>query len=366
MLGDKSDEERKEVPQNSLVDLLSLGRAGIGSNLEQLLPNNQGFRDTLLDVYFANVDPMVRITHKSTVVRKFAHYNQETHPISFAIYFSAINSLPPKVVQSKFGETKESLLDRFQLGVEISLARENYLTSSSLEIFQGFVLWLTCITREEDMGKAWVLLGTAFRIALNQGLHRDPSLFPKGSMDAITIESRRRMWHQLSHLEFRAAECKGQEPSITEDFYTTLLPRNIDDEDLVDGTSPGPSPYNAERFTSLTFQLVRYVGMRCLRRIVQCTYRLERRMLDSGLQGTSHPDPAVELQNLYEQIKVMLHEYHEEVHSKYLRHCNPEIPMQRLSLGLASLLEWRSYLLFWLRMPRAYRDVVFSTDIRRS
>jgi hypothetical protein len=153
LLGDKSDEERKEMPQNSLVDLLSLGRAGIGSNLEQLLPNNQEFRDTLLDVYFANVDPMVRITHKRVVTRKFSAYNHETHPIAFAIYFSAINSLPPKVVQSKFHETKESLLDRFQLGVEISLARENYLTSSSLEIFQGFVLWLTCITREEDMGK---------------------------------------------------------------------------------------------------------------------------------------------------------------------------------------------------------------------
>jgi hypothetical protein len=151
-LGDKSDEEKKEIPQNSLVDLLSLGRAGIGSNLEQLLPHSQEFRDTLLDVYFANVDPMVRITHRSTVVNKFGFYNRETHPISFAIYFSAINSLPPKVVQSRFNETKESLLDRFQLGVEISLARENYLTSSSLEIFQGFVLWLTCITREEDMG----------------------------------------------------------------------------------------------------------------------------------------------------------------------------------------------------------------------
>lgn len=141
------------MPQNSLVDLLSLGRAGMGSSLEQLLPHNLDFRDTLLDVYFANVDPMVRITHKSTVMRKFASYNRETHPIAFAIYFSAINSLPPKVVQGKFHETKEALLDRFQLGVEISLARENYLTSSSLEIFQGFVLWLTCITREEDMGK---------------------------------------------------------------------------------------------------------------------------------------------------------------------------------------------------------------------
>jgi hypothetical protein len=141
------------VPQNSLVDLLSLGRASMGSNLEQLLPQSLDFRNTLLDVYFANVDPMVRITHKSTVLRKFSSYNRETHPMAFAIYFSAINSLPPKVVQGKFLESKEALLNRFQLGVEISLARENYLTSSSLEIFQGFVLWLTCITREEDMGK---------------------------------------------------------------------------------------------------------------------------------------------------------------------------------------------------------------------
>lgn len=210
------------------------------------------------------------------------------------------------------------------------------------------------------------MLGIAFRIALNQGLHRDPSLFPAGSMDTVTIELRRRMWHQLGHLEFRAAECKGQEPSISEDFYTTLLPRNIDDEDLIDGASPGPTPYDEEKFTSMSFQLVRYMGMRALRRIVQSTYRLERRMLDSGLHGTMKPDPAHELRNLYEQIKVMLDEVHEENHRKYLSYLNPEIPMQRLTLGLASLLEWRCYLLFWLRMPRVYRDVVFSDEIRRS
>jgi hypothetical protein len=179
LLGDKSDEERKEMPQNSLVDLLSLGRAGIGSNLEQLLPNNQEFRDTLLDVYFANVDPMVRITHKGIVTRKFSAYNHETHPIAFAIYFSAINSLPPKVVQSKFQETKESLLDKFQLGVEISLARENYLTSSSLEIFQGFVLWLTCITREEDMGKRrTAFISATWLTLIRQGVGSLRNSFP--------------------------------------------------------------------------------------------------------------------------------------------------------------------------------------------
>jgi len=210
------------------------------------------------------------------------------------------------------------------------------------------------------------LIGIAFRIALNQGLHRDPSLFPTGSMDVITIEQRRRVWHQLGHLEFRAAECKGQEPSITEDFYTTLFPRNIDDEDLVEGASPGLAPYDEGKFTLMTFQIVRFNGMRALRRIIQSTYRLERRMLDSGLSGTSRPDPARELRNLYEQIKVMLDEFHEENQRKYLQHLNPDVPMQRLTLGLASLLEWRAYLLFWLRMPRAYRDVVFTNDIRRS
>lgn len=158
------------MPQSSLVDLLSLGRAGAGSNLEQLLPNSQEHRDTLLDVYFANVDPMVRITHKPTVARKFRTYNHEAHPISFAIYFSAINSLPPKLVHTKFGESKESLLDRLQLGVEISLARENYLTTSSLEIFQGFVLWLTCITREEDMGKLPNVFLTNLAHNFRQGL----------------------------------------------------------------------------------------------------------------------------------------------------------------------------------------------------
>ncbi|KAL1793264.1 hypothetical protein ACET3X_008246 [Alternaria dauci] len=366
LLGDKTDEERKEVPQSSLVDLLSLGRAGAGSDLGNLLPSTQEHRDILLDVYFANVDPMVRITYRPTVLRKFSIYNSEAHPLAYAIYFSAINSLPPKVVHNKFGETKESLLDRFQLGIEISLARENYLTTSSLEILQGFVLWLTCITREEDMGKAWVLIGIAFRISLNQGLHRDPSLFPTGSMDALTIELRRRMWHQLGHLEFRAAECKGQEPSITEDFYTTLLPRNIDDEDLVDGASPGLTPYNEQKFTSMSFQLVRFNGMRALRRIIQSTYRLERRMLDSGLHGTSRPDPAQELRDLYEQIKVMLDEVHEENQRKFLQNLSMDVPMERLTLGLASLLEWRAYLLFWLRMPRAYRDVIFSDEIRRS
>ncbi|RMZ70936.1 C6 transcription factor [Pyrenophora seminiperda CCB06] len=154
LLGEKTDEEKREVSQNSLVDLLSLGRAGSGANLQNLLPNTQEQRDFLLGVYFSNVDPMVRVTHRPTMIRRFPSYNRDAHPMAYATYFSAINALSPKAVEDKFGESKEALLDRFQLGIEISLARENYLTTSDLEILQAFVIWLSCVTREEEMGRS--------------------------------------------------------------------------------------------------------------------------------------------------------------------------------------------------------------------
>jgi hypothetical protein len=185
-------------------------------------------------------------------------------------------------------------------------------------------------------------------------------------MDSITIELRRRLWHQICHLEYRAAECRGQEPSISDEDFTTMLPRNVEDDELVEGASPGSTPYDEKRFTSISFQLIRFQGMRSLRRIVQSTYRLERRILESSLHGKLTPDPVRELQNIYRDIKVMVDEMHEENHRKILQFCDEEVPMQRLCIGLASLLEWRCYLLFWLRMPRVYKDVVFSDEIRQS
>lgn len=96
---------------------------------------------------------MVRITHTPTLLRKLPHLIHDTRPIVFAIYYSAINSLPPSICLETFGESKDDLLAQYELGVEISLARENYLTTSSLEVLQGLVLWLTCITKEDEMGR---------------------------------------------------------------------------------------------------------------------------------------------------------------------------------------------------------------------
>lgn len=361
---DAADKSRRSSP-HAFGSLFPIGRNNSDMNVKSFLPESNEQADALLEIFLSNVDPMTRIIHKPTLIRRFDNHVREANPLAFAIFYSAINSMSSSTVIGKFNAKKESLLEQFQQGLEMSLARDHFLTTSSLEVLQGFILWLTCITKEDDMGKAWTLLGLAIRIGLNQGLHRDPSLFPVGSMDVVTIELRRRLWHQICHLEFRAAECKGQEPTVADDDFTTLLPRNINDDDLTEGNSPGTAPYDDTKFTDVTFQLVRFNGMRCLRRIIQSTYRLERRILGSGLRGTSAPDPVLELQNLYKEIQLMVDEMLEFNRTKYLQYCKLDVPIQRLCLGLASLLEWRSWVLFWLRIPRAYREVVFSTNVRK-
>lgn len=150
---DKSSDEDQDVPtRNNLVHLLSLSRARVGVSLQELLPQSQSQLDAFLELYFVNVDPVLKITHQPSLLRKFSRHVQDAHPIAFAVFYSVVYSLSPSACVENFGEQKEDLLARYELGIEISLARENYLTTTSLEILQGFVLWISCMTSEDDMG----------------------------------------------------------------------------------------------------------------------------------------------------------------------------------------------------------------------
>jgi hypothetical protein len=111
-----------------------LGKAKVGVSLESLLPDAPEHYDDLLDIYFYNVDPMIRVVHKPTLARKFHSLVRECAPIAFAVFYAAIHSLPATAVEERFGERKDDLLQRYEQGVEISLARDNFLTTSSLEV----------------------------------------------------------------------------------------------------------------------------------------------------------------------------------------------------------------------------------------
>ncbi|KAK2839261.1 hypothetical protein FQN49_006316, partial [Arthroderma sp. PD_2] len=345
---------------------------------------------SLLDTFYSNVDPMTRLVHKPSLQRRFTQYVNEIYgtrtqapgeeneilisgpaihtfkPLALAIFYSAINSLSAEDVQIRFAADKATLMARFQREVEHGLSKEGFLTTPRIEVLQAFVLLLTCQSREDDMSRTWTLLGLAIRIALSQGLHRDPSLFPSNNMDVVQVEARRRLWHQICHLDFRSAESRGQEPTIADEDYTTLLPRNVSDEDLVEGVHPAAETCSPPGFTDMTGHLIRLNGIHCFRRIVRSTYRLERRIKTSTINGSGSLYPVTELQTLFVEVRSMVDEMTAHLQSQYLQYCDPRISHQRLALGLAAVIEWRCWSIFWLRTPKQFREAVVSPEFRQT
>ncbi|KAF4154976.1 hypothetical protein CNMCM6936_005557 [Aspergillus lentulus] len=365
-----------------------------GSTVDSLTPwSPKSAEDclALLEIFYSNVDPMTRLVHKPTLQRRFTQYINHTYgtrtqspgveeadasradhtihtfePLALAIFYSAINSLSAENVMMRFAAEKEALLAQFQRGVELGLGREDFLTTPSIEVLQAFVLLLTCQSREDDMSRTWTLLGLVVRMALSQGLHREPSLFPSSNMDVVQVETRRRLWHQICHLDFRSAEGRGQEPTIADEDYTTLLPRNINDEDLIEGAHPTAETYSPPGFTDMTGHLIRLNGIHCFRRIVRSTYRLERRIKASVVNGNGNLYPIAELQSLFVEVRTMVDEMVNHLQTQYLQYCDPQVPHQRMALGLAAVIEWRCWSIFWLRTPKQYREAVVSPEIRQT
>nr|RBQ88702.1 hypothetical protein FVER53263_02420 [Fusarium verticillioides] len=388
LLGGQSDDTPREslptVPSESPFPF-----SGLSTNdLRTWAPPSADTCLILLDTFYSNVDPMTRIVHKPTLKRRLiqyidytygmnapssdreeclaAHSGEDTHPfepLALAVFYSAINSLSAEDALLQFSIEKETLLSQFQHGVQVGLGRENFLTTSSIEVLQAFVLLLTCQSREDDMAKTWTLLGLAHKMALSQGLHREPSLFTSTGMDVVQVEIRRRLWHQICHLDYRSAESRGQEPTISDEDFTTFLPRNISDEALVDGSLDEPSARPG--FTDMTVHLIRLYGHHCFRRIVRGTYKLERTTKSQEVKNDDNISPVAKLRSLFEEVRGMVDEMVNHFQTHYLQYCGPHVPEQRMAIGLATVVEWRCWSIFWLRTPKQYRELVITPEVRQ-
>ncbi|EHA18392.1 hypothetical protein ASPNIDRAFT_132624, partial [Aspergillus niger ATCC 1015] len=145
-------------------------------------------------------------------------------PLVMSIFYAAVNSIKDTDVATMFGMDKVSLLNRYRMGTEMLLKRQKFMTSRIFEVLQAFVILLTAQYREDDMGKVWPLTGLAIRIAMLQGLHRDPLALPLGTIDVVQVELRRRLWAQICYLDFRTAEDHGFAPSIHASDFDTRRP----------------------------------------------------------------------------------------------------------------------------------------------
>lgn len=131
------------------------------TSLTSWLPNSADDCFFLLNIFYSHVDPIMRLVHKPSLARRFTQYVNQVYgpgrdssesapdptmhtfePLALAIFYSAINSLSPDSISQRFDTEKPALLTQFQTAIELGLGREGFLTTSSIEVLQAFVLLL--------------------------------------------------------------------------------------------------------------------------------------------------------------------------------------------------------------------------------
>jgi len=278
----------------------------------------------LWQLFLENVNPMTKVVHQPTLQVSIAQASGALESIPkglealmFSIYSSAVFSVSDDECQMTFGESRRTLLSRYRHGTRKALARAKFLGTTDIVVLQAFVIYLLTMREDYDSRTLWTLTGVASRIAQGMGLHRDGEEL---SLPPFETEIRRRLWWQISILDFRSAELTGSHRFGDFSLSDTKVPTNVNDEDLYPGMTEPPVPHT--RPTEMITCLLRceFGAFWKEKLIAKGLTRDFRRAPDfRGLSGM--------FMSLEERDR-NVSELEQRLEEKFLRYCDPSIPLQ--------------------------------------
>jgi hypothetical protein len=175
-----------------------------------LLPSD-GLMMTLIQRYFNSLLPFYQIVHEGTFKKELKEFQvapEKVKPGWIALLFtmlaSGLMSYSPAAFAS-FNDTElthEQTGQKFHRGAKAALVHAQFLRSHTLSVIQALILLQLSIHPDDMAGSAklrngliivssWALHGATKNLALQMGLHREPSLFKIKEPEA---EIRRRVW----------------------------------------------------------------------------------------------------------------------------------------------------------------------------
>jgi hypothetical protein len=302
----------------------------------------------LFSAFEENVAPIILIIHKpmlrdllQTATTNPKNFDKESEALLFSIYLSAIYSMSPEVCLAQLGADRTTLTKRYRFAVEQALVRAGFLHTRKLIVLQAAVLFLSCACDSQDAHFVWTMIAVVTRLALSLGLHRDSSHFGLGPFET---EMRRRLWWYIYLLDVRSSDFQATSPQIREGDYDTLLPLNINDEDLSpDMVEPPPERTG---FTEMTLTLVRCEILKLHRKLMQLS--------SAGIDNDGHN---VLFQNRLRAIE----ETQVALDKQYLKFCDLEIAIHWVTATIARVALARSWLVshFSLMSAEGFQPELF-------
>ena len=130
------------------TDSFPFGVGGSPTRITHLHPSAiQIFQ--LWQAYISNVNSLLRISHVPTlqtqIVEACADLSKVSKPLEalmFNIYLIAVKSLTGEETQATFGESRETMLSRFNKASQQALINVGFMRSNELTVLQAFFLYL--------------------------------------------------------------------------------------------------------------------------------------------------------------------------------------------------------------------------------
>lgn len=255
--------------------------------------------------------------------------DKNVEALIFAVYYCATVSLPPDQCLSLLGLSRDAAIERYRFSAEQAIARAELLTTQSVVLLQATTLFINALRAHDGSRISWSLTTLVFSLAQTMGLHRDGTAF---GLNPFETEMRRRLWWHICILDSRSSDHHGFGPMLYQSQYDTCIPLNINDEDIEPDMTEAPP--EKEEATDMSFCLVRCESMVAATRI-----RLMCPDVPSSVNRHFGPSSV----SLSERIN-MIKELENRLQDRYIRHCTPSSPIQRMTILLSRLIVVH----FWL------------------
>ncbi|KAJ5871332.1 uncharacterized protein N7529_003685 [Penicillium soppii] len=276
----------------------------------------------LWHIFLDNVHPLTKIVHAPTLQPQILEASLDMtqapralEALMFAIYFCAVTSLDETQCQRGFNETRSELRSRFHGATMGALMKANLFSTSDIVLLQASILFIMGVSGSCDPGELWVMLGTVIRIAQRLRL---PEKAVSSRIPVLDAEISRRICWQLSLLDARGAEIYGVRNTGIIKYGLTPLPLNVNDSDICKNTLTQPRGQSGA--TEMMFLLLKYEGANFV-----CQSDAMSRYGGSWVTLSSHAVPIQEKNNVISELECLLEE-------KYLRFCDPTIPLHQLAI----------------------------------
>ncbi|TAQ89108.1 hypothetical protein B7494_g2570 [Chlorociboria aeruginascens] len=317
----------------------------------------------LWQIFLTNVNPLVKCFHAPTVQQMIldatgdlANVSRSNEALMFGIYLLAVTSIKNEECETKFRESKTSLLSKYARASQQALINAKFMKSLNLASLQAFSLYLLALRRIYDQHSFWILTGAAIRIGQRLGIHRDGSSHNMSPFDA---EMRRRVWWHIVFLDGHASKLAGAGHPTWLTTFDTKLPLNISDSDL----SPSMTEIPVERqgATEMMFCSLRYEVAEALRTSSAFSKKCDGQwVVATGSELIREKDKAIDaIESRFE--------------NKYLKFCDPSIPLHLLCIYVAKSVictmrliahHPRQYSDKGASMPQEEKDMIFYESLK--